>query len=204
MASCRDSLNKIDGKTKIKAHHLCKFPFSAFLIQSFILNSLSLTLQKISWISWPLVQNTTLSKSSPTALANSLGSLNSSKFHRKSLKHPAVHLTSLSLQDLPKALQPDIQTWGIQVTDVNNKIQDINLAEAPEMDGRADDSSYSPGLCNQALPVLDLSMQCPLQMYPGASSQRIHVCWETADLRNDKALLPLHQIHRGTGKMSGH
>ena len=51
-------------------------------------------------------------------------------------------------------------------------------------------NSYFPGLCNQALPALGVSMQCPLQMYPGPPPQRMHVPWTAADLLNYKTLLP--------------
>lgn len=46
-------------------------------------------------------------------------------------------LTSLFLQDLQKALQPDLQDLGTQVSRVNTESQEINLAEAPGTGGRA-------------------------------------------------------------------
>ena len=46
-------------------------------------------------------------------------------------------LTFLSFQDLQQALQADLQTWGIQVTHVDIKSQEVNLAEAPKTGGTA-------------------------------------------------------------------
>lgn len=41
------------------------------------------------------------------------------------------------------------------------------------MGGRANDSFYFPGLCNQGLLALGLPTQCPLQMYPRPPPQRM-------------------------------
>lgn len=36
-----------------------------------------------------------------------------------------------------RVLWPNLQAWGIQVTHVNTKIQELNLAEAPKIGSRA-------------------------------------------------------------------
>lgn len=84
-------------------------------------------------------------------------------FPRKSLKHQLPVSASLSLQDLQRALQPNLYTQGIHVTHVNAKSQEVNLVEAPGMDNKA----RFAALYNQALPASGLSMQCPLWIYPG-------------------------------------
>lgn len=52
-------------------------------------------------------------------------------------------------------------------------------------------SSYLPGLYNQALPVSGLPMQHHLWKSRDPSpSQRIHILWKTTDLLNYEAFLP--------------
>nr|XP_008519256.1 PREDICTED: olfactory receptor 6C3-like [Equus przewalskii] len=104
-------------------------------------------------------------------------------------------LTSLSLEDLQGSLRPDLQARGIQVACVNAESQEVNLVEAARKSRKVRfavpyNSSYFPGLCNQALPASGVSMQCPLRMYPGPPLQRIHVPWTAADLLSYKTLLP--------------
>ena len=86
---------------------------------------------------------------------------------------------------------------GTQVTCVNAESQEVNLVDAARESRKVHfavpyNSSYFPGLCNQALPASasGVPMQCPLRMSPGLLLQRIHVTWTAADLLKYKPLLP--------------
>ena len=52
-------------------------------------------------------------------------------------KHPAAYFDFPFFTRFMRVLWPNLQAWGIQVTRVNTKIQEFNLAEAPKMGGRA-------------------------------------------------------------------
>lgn len=84
-------------------------------------------------------------------------------------------------------LQPGPQAQGTEVTHVNTKMQEVNLAEASKMGSRACftvpyNSSYFLGPCNRAIPASGLPIQCCLRKYPGPAAQRIHVPWTATNL----------------------
>lgn len=106
-------------------------------------------------------------------------------------------LTSLSLEDLQRALILDLQAKDIQVTCINAESQEVNLVGADKKNRKAHvsvpyDSSYFPGLYQQALSALDIHMQRSLQTYPGPGPppQRIYIPLTAADLLHYKTLLP--------------
>lgn len=89
---------------------------------------------------------------------------------RKSFKHSAACSHFLSSQDLQRVLPAALQFWGTEVTHVNTKIQEVSVAETPKMVSRTSfavpkNSSYFPGPCNWALPVIGLFQDPVIQAF---------------------------------------
>ena len=104
---------------------------------------------------------------------------NSSTFPRKSLRNATACFNFLFAQDLRRALQPNLQLHGVQLTHVKAEKQQLNLAKAWRRTIR---------LCQLQAFLCSVLCGCILDSLP----QRIHILGTERDILHCKApVLPL-------------